>query len=243
MNKNPKLHKYYDSSDPNLTTLRFKKRQDLDRTKRIVVRLALVFLFLLVEGVVMWASADAKVIYNPSSPEIVIDVRPPKPISKINFNIEKPPLPLPLLAADMYLIIPSLLINAPIDSVGTTTNGEMATSQSLERVAWYKDGTKPGDVGSSVFAGHYGNPDESGVFRSIGKLKEGDSLEVRNKTGSIVKYKVYKLGTYSIADVPLQELFNKKDGKYLNLVTCVGNWNNATSSYDQRLIVFARLAE
>jgi sortase (surface protein transpeptidase) len=72
------------------------------------------------------------------------------------------------------------------------------------------------------------------------KLEAGDSIEVRSKDGSTIRYTVYKKATYNVADVPLQELFNKSDGKYLNLITCVGSWNASTSSYDKRMIVFAK---
>jgi LPXTG-site transpeptidase (sortase) family protein len=143
----------------------------------------------------------------------------------------------------MSLVIPKLFINAPIDPVGLNTKGEMATSPSLQRLAWYKDGAAPGQIGSAVFAGHYGGPNEIGVFRSLDQLKNGDVLEVKSKAGKIQKYSVYNIGKYALADVPLQELFNKNDGKYLNLVTCVGTWSNGTSSYDQRYIVFSRLVE
>jgi LPXTG-site transpeptidase (sortase) family protein len=199
-----------------------------------------VFFFFLAEGLMMWAFADAQVNYSPLQKEVITGIKPPK---KMVQKVEEKVPPPPLEVADSYLVVPKLFINAPVEPVGVTPTGEMATPESLQRVAWWKDGIKPGQVGSAVFAGHYGSPGEAGIFRTLDKLVVGDVVEVRNKSGQTMKYKVYKSERYKVADVPLQELFNKKDGKYLNLVTCVGAWDAASSSYSDRLIIYTKLVE
>lgn len=236
-NHEPDIHKYYDSHDPHLQTLAVGKRKNYDRAKKISLRIMVVVALFLAEGVVLWAFADSKTTYSPVKSEVIVGVKPPRATKVAQKPIEKMPT---LAVADMYLVIPKLYVNAPIDPVGVTASGDMATSPSLQRVAWYKDGTKPGSAGSAVFAGHYGSPQEIGIFRSIDKLVEGDELEVRSKNGVNTKYKVYKKATYEVKDVPLQDIFNKSDGQYLNLITCVGNWDPGKNVYDKRLIVFAK---
>jgi LPXTG-site transpeptidase (sortase) family protein len=238
MRDDNRIHKYYSNEDPYLATLHIKK----DRTKKpgkLIVFAVLLLTALVAEGFLLWASADSKISYSPNKSEVIVGVKPPaKNLAKKQDN---PKETAPLLAlSDMYLVVPKLYINAPIDPVGVTANGEMATSPSLQRIAWYKDGTKPGLLGSAVFAGHYGGPQQTGIFRTLDKLNEGDEIEVRTKNQQTTKYKVYKKATYEVSAVPLQDLFNKSDGKYLNLVTCVGNWNASTESYDKRLIVYAK---
>lgn len=241
MNQQKNSHKYYDPDHPYLKTLSLEKKADYNRAQKIALRLVVVFFFFLAEGLMMWAFADAQVSYSPLQNEVVTGVKPPKKV--VQKTEEKAPPPPSLEVADMYLVIPKLFINAPIEPVGVTASGEMATSQSLQRVAWWKDGTKPGGVGSSVLAGHYGGPSETGIFRTADKLVVGDVVEVRSKSGQTLTYKVYKSESYKTADVPLQELFNKKDGKYLNLVTCVGSWDAASSTYSDRLIIYTKLVE
>lgn len=210
-----------------------------NKAKKITIRVLAMLAVLVAEGVLMWAMADSKITYSPVRNDVIAGVKPPKQATKpADKPLERPPV---LAVADMYLVIPKLYINAPIDPVGVTSNGEMATSPSLQRIAWYKDGTKPGQPGSAVFAGHYGGPQEVGIFRTMDKLEVGDAIDVRSKDGSSIKYKVYKKATFSVVDVPLQELFNKEDGKFLNLVTCVGTWNSSNNSYDKRLIVYAKI--
>lgn len=215
-----------------------KNTNKSEKAKKITIRILAVLAVFVAEGVLMWAMADSKISYSPVKNDVIAGVKPPKQVAKVTDKpIEKTPV---LAVADMYLVVPKLYINTPIEPVGVTATGEMATSQSLQRVAWYKDGAKPGQTGSAVFAGHYGGPQEVGIFRTMDKLEAGDTLEVRSKDGTSLKYKVYKKATYNVADVPLQELFNKDDGKFLNLVTCVGTWNTANNSYDKRLIVYAK---
>lgn len=208
------------------------------RAKKITTRLLVALSFVMLEGILMWTMADSRISYSPVRSEVIAGVKPPKPLIKTEKNIESYPV---LALSDMYLVVPKLYINAPVDPVGVTPTGEMASPSSLQRVAWYKDGTKPGASGSSVLAGHYGNAQEMGIFRSLDKLEEGDVLEVRTKTAQSLKYKVYKKSIYKVADVPLQELFNKYDSKYLNLVTCVGDWDPSTNSLDKRLIIYAKM--
>jgi len=137
------------------------------------------------EGVLMWAMADSKISYSPVKNDVIAGVKPPKQVAKVTDKpIEKTPV---LAVADMYLVVPKLYINTPIEPVGVTATGEMATSQSLQRVAWYKDGGKPGAQGSVVLAGQYGSPQEVGIFRTKDKLEAGDTLGVRSKDGTSLK--------------------------------------------------------
>lgn len=242
MDKGKNTHIYYNPEHPHLKTLSLEKKVDHSRAQRTALRLAVIAFFFLAEGLAMWAFADAQVSYSPLQNEIVTGVKPPKKVAQKADEKAPPPPALPEIA-DMYLVIPKLLINAPIEPVGVTPSGDMATSKSLQKIAWYKDGTKPGEAGSAVFAGHYGGPHETGIFRTLDKMKIGDTVEVRSGNGKSLAYQIYNIVTYKTADVPLQDLFNKKDGVYLNLVTCVGQWDSATSTYSDRLIVYAKLTE
>ena len=240
MDKEKNSHKYYNPNHPYLKTLSLEKKVDYNKAQKIALRLIVIFFFFIAEGLTMWAFADAQVSYSPLQTDIVSGVKPPKKVAVK--NDEKAPPPPNLEVSDMYLVIPKLYINAPIESVGVTASGEMATSESLQKVAWYKDGARPGEQGSAVFAGHYGGPNETGIFRTADKLKSGDTIEVRSKSGKTLTYRVYKIGQYKVADVPLQELFNKTDGSYVNLVTCVGHWDNESNSYAERLVIYTKLA-
>jgi len=193
------------------------------------------------EAVFLWAFSESRILHSPVQADLEIPVKKNKKQSDSLSTqlVAKIPGEEAQQTSDS-ISIPKLNVNSAVEYVGKTANGEMATSNSLYNVALYRDGAKPGENGSVVLAGHYGGPYERGVFRSADKLNEGDTMEYRFKDGRVIKYKVVSRATYKVANMPLREIFNKRDSKYLNLITCYGNWDKATSTYDERLVVYAK---
>ncbi len=236
MRKHKEVYRYYDPKHLHLRTLQVHERSTADLVRKTALRCAVVLVFFAVEGIMMWSFASAQIRYSAQA-----DALPKaKPKPKTEHTKEVAPQ---LQQYDMYVVISKLLVNAPVEPVGVTSTGEMANPSSLQKVAWYKDGAKPGQPGSVVLAGHTGNPSEIGIFQGIDKLADGDTIEIRTKDGKSYKYQVYKTDKYAVKDVPLQDLYNKSDGSYLNLVSCVGNWDASKNSYDQRFIVYTKLVE
>lgn len=230
-----RVYRYYDPNHVHLRTLKVHQRSRADMIQKYVTRVAVVLGFFVAEGVLMLAVASAHINASAKA-EVITGLKKPK--TKITDQKDNAPQ---LQQYPMYLVISKLLVNAPVEAVGVNDKGEMANPSSLQKLAWYKDGAKPGQQGSVVLAGHTGSPSEIGVLQGVDKLKTGDSLEVRETGGKNSKYEVYKVDTYAVGDVPLPEVFAKKDGSYLNLVSCVGKWNATTNSYDQRLVVYTKL--
>ena len=52
------------------------------------------------------------------------------------------------------LRIPDIGVDAPIDAVGLTPHGDLATPADVSHVGWYRAGSLPGAPGSSVIDGH-----------------------------------------------------------------------------------------
>ena len=52
------------------------------------------------------------------------------------------------------LKIPSIKVDAAIEYVGIAPDGNMDVPKGPDNVAWFEPGTRPGDVGSAVLAGH-----------------------------------------------------------------------------------------
>lgn len=138
------------------------------------------------------------------------------------------------------LIIPAIGINANIQYLGVNQAGEMEIPNNIIDVGWFKLGSKPGEKGSAVIAGHLnGVGDESGVFANLDKLKTGDKLEVQDDGGKVLTFVVWKTGVYDFGYA--DEVFSRNDGVYLNLITCDGEWDKSKNSYKQRLVVFTKI--
>ncbi|MDO8429231.1 MAG: class F sortase [Candidatus Daviesbacteria bacterium] len=142
------------------------------------------------------------------------------------------------LGFPVRLKIPSINVNATIQHVGLTPKREMEVPSNIVDVGWFKPGVLPGEKGSAVIAGHLnGENGEAGVFTNLNKLKPGDKLYVEDNKGATTVFVVSKSRIYDsgFAD----EVFSKRDGTHLNLITCDGIWDGAKKSYNKRLVVFA----
>ena len=137
------------------------------------------------------------------------------------------------------LSIPSINVDAQIIYVGLTADGAVATPDGPYQVAWYKLGPRPGDQGSAVLTGHYG-PWKTGaksVFDNLHTLKTGDKVYITDDDGKQLTFVVRESRVYN-PDETVAEVFNKTDGKHLNLITCSGDWLKDQQTYNQRLVVF-----
>ena len=137
------------------------------------------------------------------------------------------------------LVIPALHINAKVQYVGITKNGNMGVPNNFTDVGWYKYGALPGQVGSAVIAGHV---DDGlafpGVFKNLGNLVKGDDIYVDMGDGTVVHFTVQSLATYPYnAIVP--QVFDQDDNKYLKLITCAGVFVEKNGTHNERLVVTA----
>lgn len=137
------------------------------------------------------------------------------------------------------LVIAGISVDTPVKPVELTGTGDMAIDDSIDSVAWYRLGPEPGEQGSAVIAGHYGWKDgQAAVFNKLHTLKVGDQVVVSDETGAQTAFAVRELREYN-PDADATEVFRSNDGKaHLNLVTCIGTWNNSAQSYTKRLVVF-----
>ena len=148
-----------------------------------------------------------------------------------------------LLYYPVRLYIPSIGVDALVQNVGITASGNLGTPDNFTDVAWYDDGTVPGNVGSAIIDGHVDNGlGLAGVFKNLNKIKIGDPVYVIDENGKKLDFTVTSSAYYGYNDVPVNMLFNESDGRILRLITCGGTWVPAGKTYDERLVVTATLA-
>lgn len=143
--------------------------------------------------------------------------------------------------APAILAIPTLDVEALVEFVGRTPEGNMGSPTSFTGIAWFKEGAVPGARGSAVVAGHLDNAlGRSGVFKNLDKLRVGDEVLVQTVSGEVLRFRVTSTVIYA-HDAPTEEVFTRDDGTYLNLITCAGNWLSEAKTYSERLVVFTEL--
>lgn len=136
--------------------------------------------------------------------------------------------------------IQKLNVNTSIERVGLDNEGRMDVPSTFATVGWYELGYKVGGRGSAVLSGHYddmfGKP---AVFWDIGKLENGDLIEIVDTSDVTYTYKVIDKSNYPYNSLPMQKIFASNDKNMLNLITCSGTWDNSTRNYSTRTVVYA----
>lgn len=143
----------------------------------------------------------------------------------------------PRYGLPVRLTIPRLGVDAAVEKVGLTPDGAMGVPSSPDTVAWFKLGPRPGDKGSAVIDGHSGYASVAAVFDDLPSLRKGDLLFVEDAKGVLVRFVVRKSRMFD-RDANPSDVFGRKDGRHLNLVTCTGAWDAAAGTHAQRLVVF-----
>ncbi len=139
--------------------------------------------------------------------------------------------------APTRLEIPAIKLDAPVVGVGVNAKGEMdVPSGTTNQVGWYERGTMPGEVGSAVLDAHV-----YAAFKNLDQVERGDEVQVIRADGQTLHFKVTQTVRYPVASVPLDRLFNRTDGRHLNLITCAGTWSERLGTYSERLVVYAEL--
>lgn len=141
------------------------------------------------------------------------------------------------------LIISKIYIDAVIESVGLTPEGNMGAPKDPATVGWFSPPHQKGTK-NIVLDGHSGWLHRApAVFDDLHLLEKGDSVLVQDKSGATALFVVSEIrivGEHEDAS----NLFYSADGKVrLVLITCEGVWNPETQNYAGRLVVWGEWGE
>ncbi|WP_410810059.1 class F sortase [Micromonospora sp. 067-2] len=150
----------------------------------------------------------------------------------------------PLMASSppVRVSIPSLKATATTVALGLQPDGAMQVPDSATDVGWFTKAPMPGALGPAVLAGHVNWKGRKGTFFDLGKLTPGAGITVDRKDGSTATFTVTKVEQYPKDHFPTDEVYGATDHAALRLITCGGEFDNATQHYRDNVIVYARLA-
>lgn len=142
----------------------------------------------------------------------------------------------------LRLMIPKINVNAGIENMGVTAQGDMDSPDGPDNAGWYKLGPRPGEIGSAVMDGHFGwKNSKPAVFDKLHTLRKGDLVLVEDEAKQTYTFVVREVRSFA-PDDDATEVFQSTDNlSHLNLITCQGIWNKDLESYTTRLVVFADL--
>jgi uncharacterized repeat protein (TIGR01451 family) len=137
--------------------------------------------------------------------------------------------------------IPALGIDTVVESVGLTARGLMDVPGNLWDTAWLQTGVKPGASGQAIIDGHLDSVSGSAVFSALHRLQPGDQIYVSDASGAELAFRVRALAVEPLDGFPSLQVFGPAHGRFLNLITCAGQYDRVRRTYDHRLVVFAEL--
>lgn len=149
-------------------------------------------------------------------------------------DIEETPRPRP-----SRLRIAALGIDAAVVALGVAPTGAMEVPSDADTVAWYAYGPSPAQPGSAVLAAHVDYNGRKGVFFRLGDLRAGDVVIVDFADGGSRTFVVRERASVAKEALPVEELFRREGRPILTLITCGGDFNPATRSYRNNVIVRA----
>ncbi|TYR81218.1 class F sortase [Priestia megaterium] len=147
------------------------------------------------------------------------------------------------ISAPSQLSIPKLHIRAFIEKANLNSDGQMTVSDNGKNVVWFEPGTKPGNEGNAVIAGHVDNKTGPAVFYNLGKLEKGDKVFVSDLLGNILTFTVIDKATYPRNDAPMRKIFGPTFNHQLNLITCAGLFDQKHQTHEERLVVYTELQQ
>lgn len=154
-------------------------------------------------------------------------------------GVKRPPAAASVPSAPERLRVPSLGVDAAVEPVGLTGQGDMDVPHDPRDVGWYADGPQPGQAGDAVIDGHLDSVDGPAVFWRLGHVRPGDALQVTDGSGRTLPFRVSRVTSHDADQPPPPDLFSSVGQPRLSLITCAGDWDG--SEYSQRLVVEATL--
>ncbi|HRI05985.1 MAG TPA: class F sortase [Candidatus Dojkabacteria bacterium] len=150
------------------------------------------------------------------------------------------------VAKDMpkKIIFPTLSKSGYIQQVGIDQENKIAVPTNIFLAGWYVNSVKPGEKGLSILDGHRDGVISAGIFHNIEKLKKGDRVMIEYGDESILYFEVEEVAVVDEKDSE-KIMYSKRQSieSQLNLVSCIGTYNEKEQTYDKRVIVVTKLVE
>ncbi len=145
------------------------------------------------------------------------------------------------VARPYWLLIPAIGVSSNLVRLGLTAQDTLQVPPSAAVAGWYAGSPRPGQVGSSIIAGHIDSRVGPGVFYRLGQLRRGEYVYIIRANHTVAVFEVTSLRTYAKSSFPAKAVYGPVPDAELRLITCGGTFDVATSSYLSNVVVYATL--
>ncbi len=147
--------------------------------------------------------------------------------------------PAPAAPAPVSLTIPAIGVHTKLIRLGITAQGTLQVPTVTSVAGWYTGSPRPGEVGSSVIAGHIDSYLGPGIFYRLSDMRPGQRIYVRRANGSLAVFSVTAVQQYPKDRFPTSEVYGPAPDAELNLITCGGTFDYTTRSYLSNTVVYS----
>jgi sortase (surface protein transpeptidase) len=210
-----------------------------------IMAISLVFLFSIFKLVVMQASTHSQVT-APDPKTIVRDSRTKpselKPIMAPNAKEDIYQVP---VSEPRRILMSSIEVNGYIQKIGTTKDNEIGVPSNIHFAGWYTESTRPGDPGLSIVDGHVGGRySKDAVFSKLSMVEIGTRFQIEYGDLSTNTFEVVSTKQVPVAQA-IEYLLKRDDSitSQLNLITCGGEYDKSSESFQDRVIVVSKLVD
>lgn len=194
----------------------------------------------------MFLALPATAVAQPQTIELPIEVSPT--------GRELRAGPLGLNASDAEPAVGQIPITIQIDEAAVDAevernqivDGQMLDPSGPWVVSWYEETGRLGEQDNTVMAGHL---DYWGVgpavFYNLADVQEDDEIRVTGEDGEVFTYQVEWGRLYQLEELDRQtisEIVGSTQESSLTLITCGGEFDEATGQYLSRYVIRASLA-
>ncbi len=141
-------------------------------------------------------------------------------------------------ARPVSLTIPAIGVQTRLITLGVTAQGTLQVPSSTSVAGWYTGSPRPGDVGSSIIAGHIDSVLGPGVFFRLRLLRAGNRVYVREADGRLAVFRVTSVRMYPKSHFPTAAVYGPSPDADLRLITCGGVFDHATGSYLSNVVAY-----
>ncbi len=133
----------------------------------------------------------------------------------------------------------SLDVKGCVQPVGRDGDA-MGAPGNIHVAGWFDESALPGSKGLTIIDGHSSGRYKDGIFNKLGDLERGSVLTVELGNGDVEHYAVRSVEQHPV-DEAMPALFSdaKEQDATLALITCGGDYEASTHTYDDRIVVLA----
>ncbi|TQE23021.1 class F sortase [Streptomyces ipomoeae] len=141
------------------------------------------------------------------------------------------------------LLIPKIAVDAPFTALAIGDSGQLEAppADDVNLVGWHAAGASPGEIGTSIIAGHVDTETSPAVFAKLSNLKKGDVFHVVRADGRKATFVVDEAETFEKDNFPDRRVYADAPRAEVRLITCAGPYDHTAKDYTENLVVFAHL--